>query len=241
MDAPLIDEVTAEDLLKAYRVGIFPMAENADDTDIFWIDPEMRGVIPLDQFHVPASLRKSLRKNPYRVSINTAFDRVIDACAAQTPGRPETWINPMIAGWYKELHRMGHAHSVECWDADGTLAGGLYGLAIERAFFGESMFSRMTDASKIALVHLVARLRQKNFELLDCQFVNEHLKQFGCVAIPRDDYHGLLGAALSPSGLTSAFVSSSDAGASAGAGSSVVAVASDFLPSGSLQSSTVTS
>ena len=240
MDADFVDKIRAEDLISAYRAGIFPMAEHADDGHVFWVDPEMRGVIPLDHFHIPHSLKKTVKKHPYRVSINTAFDQVIAACAAETPVRSETWINPMIADWFKELHRKGHAHSVECWATDGKLAGGLYGLAIERAFFGESMFSRMTDASKIALVHLVARLKAKNFELLDCQFVNEHLKQFGCIEIPRDDYHGLLSSALAPSSRTDFFVNRSES--SSGADSPVVVVESDLTPlSGFLQSSTVTS
>ncbi len=224
------------------------MAERADDTDVFWVDPEMRGIIPLDAFHIPHSLKKTLKKKPFRVSVNTAFDRVIDLCAEATPARDETWINPQIRAWFRALHRMGHAHSVECWSVDGQLAGGLYGLAIGHAFFGESMFSRMTDASKVALVHLVSRLKDKEFTLLDCQFVNEHLRQFGCTEIPRDAYHSLLGAALDSSVEAPAFVSASDASAftlALGADSLVVAVADDAAalaaPSGSLQSSTVTS
>lgn len=240
MDAAFIDEIEPEDLIAAYRGGIFPMAESADDSHVFWVDPEMRGIIPLDAFHIPASLKKVLKKRPYRVTINHAFDDVIASCAAATPVRSETWINPMIAGWFKELHRMGHAHSVECWDKDGHLAGGLYGLAIDGAFFGESMFSRMADASKVALVHLVARLCARHFKLLDCQFVNEHLKQFGCVEIPRDAYHSLLSAALS-SPSTDSFVNKSESD-SAGGVSDVVSAESDWASlAGFLQSSTVTS
>lgn len=201
MDAAVEREITPEDLLNAYCAGIFPMAESADDESVFWMDPEKRGVIPLDQFHIPASLKKVLKKRPFRVTINAAFDQVIDSCAAQTPVRGATWINPIIAGWYKELHRMGFAHSVECWK-DDQLAGGLYGISIHGAFFGESMFSRVTDASKVALVHLVARLKQRDFKLLDCQFVNPHLVQFGCVEIARDDYHSALDGALSASGVS---------------------------------------
>jgi leucyl/phenylalanyl-tRNA---protein transferase len=240
MDAAFIDEIESEDLIAAYRAGIFPMAESADDPQIFWVDPELRGIIPLDNFHIPASLKKALKKQPYRVTINHAFDEVIASCAAATPVRSETWINPMIAGWFKDLHRKGHAHSVECWDSKGELAGGLYGLEIAGAFFGESMFSRMTDASKIALVHLVARLKMRGFTLLDCQFVNEHLKQFGCVEIGRDAYHSLLSAALS-SPSTASFVNKSPSGTS-GASSEVVGAESDWASlAGFLQSSTVTS
>jgi leucyl/phenylalanyl-tRNA--protein transferase len=240
MDAAFFDEIRAEDLLAAYRAGIFPMAEAADDPEVFWVDPEERGVLPLDGFHIPASLRKTLKKKTFTVTINRAFDDVIEACAAMTPVRSETWINPLIMGWFKELHRKGHAHSVECWDQQGMLVGGLYGLAIERAFFGESMFSRATDASKVALAHLVAQLRRQEFTLLDCQFVNEHLRQFGVIEISREDYHSLLSSALAPSSSTASFDNRPDS--SAGASSDVVSSVLDWDSlSGFLQSSTVTS
>lgn len=213
MDASVEREITPQDLLNAYCAGIFPMAESADDERVFWMDPEKRGVIPLDQFHVSASLQKTVKKQPFRVTINTAFDQVIEACAAQTPVRGETWINPIIMRWYKELHRLGFAHSVECWKGD-HLAGGLYGISIHAAFFGESMFSRYTDASKIALVHLVERLKMRGFTLLDCQFVNPHLVQFGCIEISRDAYHSALEGALSRSDVSFVDESSVSIGAS---------------------------
>jgi len=257
MDAALIHEIKATDLLSAYRAGIFPMAEASDDPDIFWMAPEMRGIIPLDDFHIPASLKKTLKKQPYRVTINRSFEAVIESCGAQTPVRAETWINQQIREWFIELHHMGHTHSVECWDAAGNLAGGLYGMAINGAFFGESMFSQQTDASKIALVHLVVRLKKRGFSLLDTQFVNDHLLQFGCREIPRDDYHSLLEAALSSTGVS--FVdSASAAGSSAGVSGAtsspdacvsgaVISLDSEVLASdwasltGSLQSRTLTS
>lgn len=215
------------------------MAERAEDTEVFWVDPEIRGILPLDTFHIPASLRKTLKKRPYRVTINKAFGDVIESCAVQTPVRSETWINPKIKDWFGKLHAMGHAHSVECWNEAGELAGGLYGLSINGAFFGESMFSRMTDASKVALVHLAARLTARGFSLLDCQFVNPHLVQFGCIEIARDDYHSLLAGALSSEGVS--FVDSP--GASSLAGSSPVVSLDSGWDSltGFLQSRTVTS
>lgn len=242
MDAAFIDQIKASDLLTAYRAGIFPMAESADDPQVFWMDPDMRGVIPLDRFHIPVSLKKTLKKRPYKVTVNKAFEEVIAACAAATPVRSDTWINARIRGWFTELHRMGHAHSIECWNEAGELAGGLYGMAINGAFFGESMFSKANDASKVALVHLVARLRARGFTLLDCQFVNDHLLQFGCVEIPRADYHSALGSALSLSTVSFADSDSAPASSSAGASSSVVSFESDWdALAGSLQSSTVTS
>jgi len=223
MDAARDDEVTAFDLLAAYTMGIFPMADAATDTDIFWVDPDMRGVIPLDAFHVSHSLRKFLKKRPYRVTINHAFDAVITACGEAVPKRPDTWINPTIKNWFCELHRMGFAHSVECWDhKTGALVGGLYGMAIGAAFFGESMFSKADHASKVALVHLVARLNARGFQLLDCQFTNPHLLQFGCIEISREDYHSALGAAVDVAGVS--FVGADDcvsSGVAGAAGASV--------------------
>jgi leucyl/phenylalanyl-tRNA--protein transferase len=202
MDAALDHEITAADLLNIYCAGIFPMAHSADGPDIFWMDPEWRGIIPLDRFHVPASLKKVLKKGKFQITVNQSFEDVVDACAARTPLREETWINPTLRKWYADLHRMGFAHSVECRDSDGRLTGGLYGIAINGAFFGESMFSKAENASKIALVHLVERLRNKGFALLDCQFVNPHLAQFGCIEVEREAYHSLLGSALSLDGVS---------------------------------------
>jgi leucyl/phenylalanyl-tRNA--protein transferase len=222
MDAALDHEITAVDLVDIYRAGIFPMAESADNPGILWMDPQWRGVIPLDRFHIPTSLKKILKRRPFIVTVNAAFDRVVDSCASV---REDTWINPTIRQWYSELHRMGYAHSMECWDRQRNLVGGLYGVSINGAFFGESMFSRARDASKIALVHLVGRLRQRGFSLLDCQFVNPHLVQFGCVEIERDDYHSALAGALSLEGVS--FVDSGVAGASAaGASSGAVSASS---------------
>ncbi|NBX66486.1 MAG: leucyl/phenylalanyl-tRNA--protein transferase [Proteobacteria bacterium] len=243
------ETITPEDVLDAYCHGLFPMAENADDPDIFWVSPEMRGIIPLEGFHASRSLLKLAKKQPFKVTVNKAFDAVIDGCAATGKGRHVTWINQQIRDLYTALHRMGYAHSVECWGQDGVLAGGLYGIAINGAFFGESMFSTATNASKIALVHLVERLKKQGFVLLDCQFVNSHLLQFGCVEISRDDYRSRLSEALLLEGVSFAAssamyssiaasvaerVSSSDA-ASAGLDS----VSDAAL--GSRQSSTVTS
>ena len=187
--------ITPQLLLKAYSIGLFPMAEDAGDPTVFWVEPEMRGVIPLDDFHIPRSLAKTIRQGHFDVTVNAAFPAVIRACAEPSDGREKTWINRTILDLYGELHRMGHAHSVEAWD--GTdLAGGLYGVSLGRAFFGESMFSRKPDASKVCLVHLVERLRQRGFVLLDTQFTTGHLKRFGAIDVPRDDYEALLAEAL---------------------------------------------
>jgi leucyl/phenylalanyl-tRNA--protein transferase len=171
------------------------MARSRDELRLYWIDPEQRGILPLDGFHVPRSLRRALRSERFEIRCDTAFETVMRACAEPTPERPESWINERIVGLFVELHGLGLAHSVEAWE-DGRLAGGLYGLALGGAFFGESMFSRRTDASKAALVHLVARLRHGGFRLLDTQFVTEHLRQFGAVEIPREQYRARLAAAL---------------------------------------------
>jgi leucyl/phenylalanyl-tRNA--protein transferase len=188
-------KITAEMLLRAYAIGIFPMAEARNDPELYWIDPEARGVIPLDSFHVSHSLRKTIRHGPFIVTCDTRFEEVIEACAAPAPGRRQTWINQTIFDLCCQLFRMGHSHSVETW-LDGKLVGGLYGISLGGAFFGESMFSTATDASKVALVHLVARLRQGNFGLLDTQFVTKHLSGFGALEIPREDYRKRLTAAL---------------------------------------------
>lgn len=180
-------EVTAEVLLRAYSVGIFPMAESADDPTLFWVEPERRGVIPLEGFHLSKRLARTVRSDRFEVRCDGAFDAVVAACAEPVPGRPTTWINRRIRDLYGELHRMGRAHSVEC-RLDGRLVGGLYGVSLGAAFFGESMFSRETDASKVALVHLVARLRAGRYRLLDTQFVTEHLSTFGAEEISRREY-----------------------------------------------------
>jgi leucyl/phenylalanyl-tRNA--protein transferase len=187
--------ITPQILLKAYAAGIFPMAESADDNALYWIEPEERGVIPLDRFHVSHSLRKRLRHRPFDIRIDTAFSEVIAACAAKVPGRPTTWINSRIRALYNQLHKMGCCHTVECWQAS-ELVGGLYGVRIGAAFFGESMFSRVPDASKVALVHLVARLKAGGFKLLDAQFMTPHLARFGARPIGRDEYRRLLDEAI---------------------------------------------
>ena len=174
-------------LLRAYAAGIFPMADSAEDPEIFWVDPEWRGIIPLRTFHVPQRLRRTIRSGVFQVRCDTAFVEVIRGCAAPAPDRPRTWINDEIVRIYTELFRRGFAHSVETW-YEGELVGGLYGVAINGAFFGESMFSRTTDASKVALVHLVEGLRRGGFALLDTQFITAHLAQFGAVEIPRAHY-----------------------------------------------------
>src|SRR6516164_7106547 len=188
-------EITPEVLLRAYACGIFPMAESADDPTLFWVEPEMRGVIPLDGFRVASRLARTVRSDVFTATVDKAFKAVIAGCAAPQPGREDTWINRRIRNLYAGLHEMGHAHSVEVW-SDGDLVGGLYGVSLGRAFFGESMFHRVRDASKVALVHLVARLIAGGFELLDTQYVTEHLRSFGAVEIPRRRYTGLLETAL---------------------------------------------
>ncbi len=187
--------LTPELLLRAYAAGIFPMAEAADDPDVFWVDPEQRGILPLDGFHLPRRLARTLRRDIFEVRCDGAFEAVVRGCAEPMPDRPKTWINEEIVRLYAALHRLGFAHSVETW-RDGELVGGLYGVALGAAFFGESMYSRVTDASKVALAHLVARLRLGGFRVLDTQFVTEHLQQFGAVEISRAQYHRRLTAAL---------------------------------------------
>lgn len=182
-------------LLKAYAIGVFPMAEGRDDPRMFFVDPDKRGVITLDAVHIPRRLRKTVRRAPYLVTCDTAFEAVLDGCAEATEDRPDTWINPEIRRLYLELADLGRCHSIEVWSGD-DLVGGLYGVALGGAFFGESMYSRVTNASKIAMVHLVARLRAGGFSLLDCQFITDHLRQFGAREIPRAEYHTLLDDAL---------------------------------------------
>jgi leucyl/phenylalanyl-tRNA--protein transferase len=192
-------EITPEVLLKAYACGIFPMAESAEDPSLHWIEPDLRGIIPLDRFYVSSRLARTVRSDQFKVTVNRDFDGVIDGCAEPQPGRQHTWINERIRSLYKKLHERRHCHSLEVW-LDGELVGGLYGVALGRAFFGESMFHRTRDASKVALVHLVARLRAGGFTLLDTQFVTDHLKTFGAIEVPRRQYHKLLEASLSGEG-----------------------------------------
>ncbi|HUZ73754.1 MAG TPA: leucyl/phenylalanyl-tRNA--protein transferase [Stellaceae bacterium] len=182
-------------LLRAYAAGLFPMAESAEDPELFWVDPERRGILPLEQFHLPHRMRRTLRSDRFAVACNSDFLAVIHACAEPTAERPKTWINDEIMRLYVALHRQGYAHSVEVRH-DGALVGGLYGVALGAAFFGESMFSRMTDASKVALAHLVALLRTGGFQLLDTQFLTTHLQRFGAIEITRAAYHRRLDRAL---------------------------------------------
>lgn len=188
----LSDDITPEILLRAYALGLFPMAESADDPELHWIDPRQRGILPLDGFHISRSLRKAINRADYRVTVNTAFMEVMRACA----DRPETWINDQIYSLYNALHEMGHAHSLEVWDLDGQLIGGTYGVSIGAAFCGESMFSRRVNGSKIALAWLVHRLGAGGFTLLDTQFLTPHLASLGGVEIPRAEYKRRLAAAL---------------------------------------------
>jgi leucyl/phenylalanyl-tRNA--protein transferase len=187
--------ITPEVLLRAYACGIFPMAESADDPTLFWVEPEMRGVIPLDGFRVSSRLARTVRSDAFTVTVDTAFKAVIANCAAPQAGREDTWINARIRDLYVGLHELGHGHSVEVWQND-ELVGGLYGVSLGRAFFGESMFHRARDASKVALVHLVARLMIGGFALLDTQYVTEHLRSLGAVEIPRRRYRALLDNAI---------------------------------------------
>ncbi|HSV01990.1 MAG TPA: leucyl/phenylalanyl-tRNA--protein transferase [Phenylobacterium sp.] len=194
-----MEAFSARDLLACYARGVFPMADARDDSRVFLIDPERRGVIPLERFHISRRLARTVRADRFEIRLDTAFSEVVQACAAPAPGRIETWINHPIERLYVQLHGLGFAHSVECW-ADGALAGGLYGVALKGAFFGESMFSHARDASKVALVHLVARLIAGGFRLLDAQFMTEHLSQFGAEEISRREYRKRLERALAAEG-----------------------------------------
>jgi len=195
-------ELDPDLLLRAYSVGVFPMASTRDAPDVFWVEPKKRGILPLDRFHLSRSLAKTIRSNRFTVTADRAFSQVVARCAEATAHRPDTWINPDIERAYAELHRRGYAHSVEAWQ-DGSLVGGLYGVRLGAAFFGESMFSRARDASKVALAHLVARLKVGGFRLLDCQFLTEHLASLGTIEVDRETYVALLDKAL---GLGSASV-----------------------------------
>ncbi|WP_295556474.1 leucyl/phenylalanyl-tRNA--protein transferase [uncultured Hyphomicrobium sp.] len=188
-------EITPQVLLKAYSCGIFPMAESADDPALYWIEPQHRGILPLSAMHVPKRLAKTVRQGVLRVSIDTDYEGVIEGCAAERAGRRSTWINARIRGLYRDLFRLGHCHTVEVWEGE-RLVGGLYGVALGGVFFGESMFSYVRDASKIALVHLAGRLIGGGFTLLDTQFVTDHLRQFGTIEIDREDFHRHLDSAL---------------------------------------------
>ena len=188
-------ELTSELLLKAYAYGVFPMAKSREDRTVFWVQPKLRGVLPLDGFHIPRSLKKTIRRGQFTITVDAAFAEVMAGCAETTHARPDTWINEQIVRLFTELHHAGVAHSVEVWD-DGQLVGGLYGLAMGSAFFGESMFSRVTDSSKTALVALVAMMKRGGFTLLDTQFITDHLARFGTVEISQKEYLVELAAAL---------------------------------------------
>jgi leucyl/phenylalanyl-tRNA---protein transferase len=188
-------EITPEVLLKAYACGIFPMSESADDPTLFWVEPPERGIIPFERFHVSTRLARTVRSGVFTIRINHDFEGVLDGCAESRPGRTRTWINARIRTLYRKLYDIGHCHSVEAYQ-DGELVGGLYGVNLGRAFFGESMFHRTRDASKVALVHLVARLKIGGFKLLDTQFVTDHLKTFGAIEVSSRQYSKLLEAAL---------------------------------------------
>lgn len=234
--APATPTIPSSLLLAAYRSGIFPMADSRDDAELFWVEPRERAILPLDGFHCSRSLAKVLRKGTFHVTCNAAFAEVIAACAAPRPGHPETWISERIARSYRALHGEGHAHSIECWQ-DGRLVGGLYGVGFDRVFCGESMFSRVRDASKVALAWLVASLRQAGVELLDCQFITDHLASMGAVEIPQERYLELLAAAqgdrpgmppaLDLPGGYSALLSAAGAGSGDTAGSGVGLAAGD--------------
>lgn len=191
------DALTPEILLRAYAIGLFPMAESADDAHIFWVEPELRGIFPLDGLIIPRSLARTIRQDRFDIRIDHDFEGVIAACAAPRHGENGTWINHTIRQLYRSLFDQGYVHTVEAWQ-DGALVGGLYGLALGRAFFGESMFHRATDASKVALAHLVAHLRADGYELLDTQYQTPHLASLGAIEVPRDDYLLKLATALAP-------------------------------------------
>jgi leucyl/phenylalanyl-tRNA--protein transferase len=188
-------EITPDLLLQAYRIGVFPMGERRDDPKLYWLDPRLRAVLPLDAFHLPRRLARTVRAGYFEVSADTAYLDVMRACAEPRPGHPESWINDPLLDLYSELYARGHAHSIEC-RVGGRLVGGLYGVSVGAAFFGESMFSRQRDASKVALVHLVARLITGGFRLLDCQFMTEHLRNFGAVEVSREIFRELLSDAV---------------------------------------------
>ncbi len=188
-------EITPDILLRAYAYGVFPMADRAEDPDLFWVEPELRGVIPLDGFHIGKRLARTVRSDRFEIRIDSDFEAVISGCATPKAGRENTWINPQIRSLYHQLFDQGFVHTVESWQ-EGRLVGGLYGVSLGAAFFGESMFSFATDASKVALVHLVARLRAGGYRLLDTQFQTEHLAKFGTIEVPKRSYKVMLGRAI---------------------------------------------
>ncbi len=227
MHASVPPPIDAELLLLAYRSGVFPMADNRDDPEVFWVEPRRRAILPLDGFHCSASLARTLRRGKFRVTCNAAFDAVIAACAEAAPDRAETWISGRIAASYRHLHRLGYAHSIECWHGE-TLVGGLYGVGFERVFCGESMFSRVPDASKVALAWLVAALRRGGATLLDCQFMTTHLASLGATEISQKRYVALLREAQA----AGAGGSAAGDGAALGAGEGVALAAGAGLPAG---------
>ena len=200
MSIPLKSRLDPDIVLRAYASGIFPMADSATASDVFWVEPKKRGVLPLADFHLPTSLAKALKSERFTLTADRDFDAVLAACAEPVPGRTDTWINPLIAEAYRGLHARGQAHSVEAWTEDGALAGGLYGVRLGGAFFGESMFTRVRDASKCALAALVARLRVGGFVLLDTQFLTDHLARFGAHEVTARAYRAQLASALGTSG-----------------------------------------
>jgi len=241
MHAP-VKIIPSELLLMAYRSGIFPMADSRDDEEVYWVEPRERAVIPLDGFRCSRSLSKTVRQDRFGVTCDADFAGVIAACAAPRPGHPESWISDRIAASYRALHLAGHAHSIECW-RDGELVGGLYGVGFDRAFCGESMFSRATDASKVALVWLVALLRHAGYRLLDCQFITDHLASLGAVTVSRERYLEMVGEAVATGParpLPAAYASllgSAGSGVGVGEGAAAGAGAGRSPPSGSGDSS----
>lgn len=247
MHAPQRPPIPVETLLLAYRSGIFPMADRRDDAEVFWVEPRERAILPLDGLHVSKSLRKVLRADRFTVTLDRDFEQVIRACAEPRPDHPETWISERIIASYLALHRAGHAHSLECWEAgpDGApvLVGGLYGVSFDRVFCGESMFSRRDNASKVALAWLVALLRHAGFSLLDCQFMTEHLRSMGARELPQREYrrlvdaaHGFtrssLGAAWRAFAQGTDYLAGEAAGAGAGAATGVAEAAGAGVPEG---------
>ncbi len=218
MHSPHLAPIPPETLLLAYRSGIFPMADRRDDPEVFWVEPRMRAILPLDGLKLSRSLLKAIRQDRFRVTLDADFTGVIRACAEPRPDHPESWISERIVASYCQLHRQGHAHSVECW-LDGELAGGLYGVAFDRVFCGESMFSQARDASKVALAWLVALMRHAGYELLDCQFMTEHLATLGAQEISQAEYVGMLVAARGGPEMSLADAYSSLLGVATGAGS----------------------
>lgn len=196
MSEPSEQTITPQVLLRAYSIGMFPMAEGADDPTLFWVDPELRGIFPLEAMIVPRKLARTIRSDVFEVRVDVDFDAVIDGCAAAVADRPNTWINARIRRLYRDLFDFGFVHTVEVFDDTGARVGGLYGVKIGAAFFGESMFHRATDASKVALMHLAGRLRAGGFQLLDTQFVTPHLATMGAIEVPRDAYHQMLDDAI---------------------------------------------